>query len=152
MMTDHFDDIEVLARELTEALREAGPHVAEAADRGRGAFTWRTIDEDLLRAELKFDSTQQSELSLTREAGSGRVMVFSAELESVEVEVLSDRVLGQFIPQSSGEVAVEGDGGVVATVPVDELGFFVIEPVPYGVVRLRCTTASTRLVTDWVRL
>jgi hypothetical protein len=49
-------------------------------------------------------------------------------------------------------VQVEGDGGVVTAVPVDDLGFFVIEPVPEGVVRLRCTTPTTRLVTDWVRL
>ena len=41
---------------------------------------------------------------------------------------------------------------MVATVPVDDLGFFVITPVPTGVVRFRCTTPSTRLVTDWVRL
>jgi len=79
-------------------------------------------------------------------------MVFSADLRSVEIEVLSDRVVGQFMPQSDGEVQVEGDRGVLATVPVDELGFFVIEPVPTGVVRLRCTTPATRLVTDWVRL
>jgi hypothetical protein len=66
--------------------------------------------------------------------------------------VLSDRVVGQFLPPTSGEVVVEGDEGEVARVPVDDLGFFVIEPVPTGVVRFRCTTTSTRLVTDWVRL
>ena len=79
-------------------------------------------------------------------------MVFSVELESVEIEVLADRVVGQFTPESSGQVDVEGGTGVVATVPVDDLGFFVITPVPTGVVRFRCTTPSTRLVTDWVRL
>jgi len=99
-----------------------------------------------------FDSFHQAEPSLTRGPEGGRVMVFSADLRSVEIEVLSDRVVGQFMPQSDGEVQVEGDRGVVATVAVDELGFFVIEPVPTGVVRLRCTTPATRLVTDWVRL
>jgi hypothetical protein len=151
-MTERFDDDEVLALELAELLRDVRPHVDEAARRAKGAFTWRTIDEDLLTAELMFDSTQQAEPVLTRGADSGRVMVFSVELKSVEIEVLADRVVGQFTPESSGQVEVEGDGGVVATVPVDDLGFFVITPVPTGVVRFRCTTPSTRLVTDWVRL
>ena len=152
-MTERFDNDEVLALELAEALRHAGPHVDEIAARAKGAFTWRTIDEDLLMAELMFDSTQQEEPSLIRgDDDRGRVMVFSAEPRSVEIEVLSDRVVGQFLPPTSGEVVVEGDQGVVATVPVDDLGFFVIEPVPTGVVRLRCTTETTRLVTDWVRL
>jgi hypothetical protein len=150
-MTERDND-EVLALELAEALRDAEPHVDEVADRAKGAFTWRTIDEDLLRAELMFDSTQETAPSLTRGTDSGRVMVFSAELKSVEIEVLSDRVVGQFLPQSTGVVEVEGDRGVLASVPVDDLGFFVIEPVPPGVVRLRCTTPSTRFVTEWVRM
>ena len=150
-MTERFDD-EALALELSELLREAGPHLDEAARRAKGAFTWRTIDEDLLTAELMFDSTQEAEPALTRGTDSGRVMVFSVELKSVEIEVLSDRVVGQFSPESSGQVEVEGGDGVVATVPVDDLGFFVVSPVPSGVVRLRCTTPTTRLVTDWVRL
>ena len=151
-MTERFDEDEALALELSELLREAGPHLDEAARRAKGAFTWRTIDEDLLTAELTFDSTQRAEPALTRGPDSGRVMVFSVELRSVEIEVLADRVVGQFTPESSGQVEVEGDGGVVATVPVDDLGFFVIAPAPTGVVRFRCTTPSTRLVTDWVRL
>ena len=150
-MTERFDD-EALALELAELLREARPHVDEVARRGKGAFTWRTIDEDLLTAELTFDSAQQAEPALTRGDDSSRVMVFSVELESVEIEVLADRVVGQFTPESSGQVEVEGGTGVVATVPVDDLGFFVITPVPTGVVRFRCTTPSTRLVTDGVRL
>jgi hypothetical protein len=151
-MTERFDDDEALALELAELLRDVRPHVDEAARRAKGAFTWRTIDQDLLTAELMFDSTQQAEPALTRGADSGRVLVFSVELKSVEIEVLSDRLVGQFTPESSGQVEVEGDGGVIATVPVDDLGFFVITPVPTGVVRLRCTTPTTRLVTDWVRL
>ena len=150
-MTERFDDA-ALALELSELLRDAAPHIDEAARRAKGAFTWRTIDEDLLTAELMFDSFHQAEPSLTRGPEGGRVMVFSADLRSVEIEVLSDRVVGQFMPQSDGEVQVEGDSGLLTTVPVDELGFFVIEPVPTGVVRLRCTTPATRLVTDWVRL
>ena len=79
-------------------------------------------------AELMFDSTQQAEPALTR----GTTTVAGSwcsppSCRSVEIEVLSDRVVGQFLPPSSGEVVVEGDEGVVATVPVDDLGFFVID-------------------------
>jgi hypothetical protein len=151
-MSERFDSDEDLALELAEALREARPEIDEVARRGRGAFTWRTIDQDLLTAELMFDSTLQPAEVATRAADSGRVMVFSVELKSVEIEVLSDRVVGQFLPPSAGQVEVEGGEGVVATVPADDLGFFVVEPVPTGVVRFRCTTPTTRLVTDWVRL
>jgi len=151
MMKEPFETDEELALELAEALSEVAPHSREVADRAKGSFTWRTIDEDLLRAELMFDSALESATS-TRGAGSGRVLVFNTELSQVEVEVLSDRVVGQFVPPSAGEVDVEGERGVVATATVDDLGLFVIEPVPPGVVRLRCTTSTTRLVTDWVRM
>ncbi|RYP87207.1 hypothetical protein EKO23_06245 [Nocardioides guangzhouensis] len=151
-MTERFEDDEVLALHLAEALRDVRPELDEVSRRAKGAFTWRTIDADLLTAQLMFDSTQEDAMAATRSADSGRVMVFSVELKSVEIEVLSDRVVGQFLPPSAGEVEVEGADGVVATVLADDLGFFVVEPVPTGVVRLRCTTPTTRLVTDWVRL
>lgn len=152
-MSERYDD-EALMLELADALREVAPHVDGVSARARSAFTWRTIDDDLLTAELMFDSARSAEPALTR-AGAGseaRVLVFTAQLRTVEIEVLPDRLVGQFLPQSAGEVEVEGDRGVVTTVTVDDLGFFVIEPVPDGVVRLRCTTPTTRLVTDWVRL
>lgn len=142
-----------LLRELAGALRAVEGDVARVAALGRGSFTWRTLDDDLLTASLTFDSDVTPEPATTRaEPSEARVLVFTTELRSVEVEVLADRVVGQFVPPSPGEVRVEGDGGVVATVEVDDLGFFVVEPVPRGVVRFLCTTASTRLVTDWVRL
>ena len=80
-------------------------------------------------------------------------MVFSVELESVEIEVLSDRVVGQFTPESSGQVEVEGDARcgrdrargrprVLRHHPgADRRG-------PAQVY----DASSTRLVTDWVRL
>jgi hypothetical protein len=83
-MTGRFDDDEVLALDLVEALREARPLVDEVAERAKGAFTWRTIDEDLLAAQLRFDSAEQAAPSLTRGAEGGRVMVFSADLRSVD--------------------------------------------------------------------
>lgn len=152
-MRDDYDD-EALLADLAEALRETRALRAGVAARGKGAFTWRTIDEELLTAELSFDSDRAaaSTSRRTEAAGDSRVLVFTTQLRSVEIEVLPDRILGQFIPPAGGEVEVEDEHGVVATVEVDELGFFLIEPVPVGLVRLRCTTATTRMVTAWIRL
>lgn len=151
-MTRRFGGDDALMRVLAQALRETQPLSEGVAARGKSAFTWRTIDDDLQLAELMFDSAQEADPSYTRSVAEHRVLVFTAALRSVEIEVLSDRVVGQFLPPSAGEVGIEGDGGVLATVPVDELGFFVLEPVPTGVVRFHCTTPSTRLITDWVHL
>jgi hypothetical protein len=144
---------EALYRELREALRDVLPQVDEVARRAKSAFTWRTVDEDLLLAELSFDTARTADPALTRDAAQGnRVLVFQTDLQSVELEVLTDRLVGQFVPPSAGQVDVEGEDGVLATVAVDDLGFFVVEPVPATPIRLQCTTATTRLVTEWVRL
>jgi hypothetical protein len=144
---------EDLLHELGEALRAVEGDVTRVRALGRGSFTWRTLDQELLTATLTFDSDLVPEPATTRgEPDAGRVLVFTTELRSVEVEVLADRVVGQFVPPSPGKVRIEGDGGVIASVEVDDLGFFIVEPVPRGVVRLLCTTASAKLVTDWVRL
>ena len=143
---------EHLLRELAEALRAVEGEVDRVEALGRGSFTWRTLETDLLLASLTFDSHLAGELKTTRAGDDVRILVFTNELRSVEVEVVPDRLVGQFVPPIPGEVRIEGGGGVLAMAQVDDLGFCVVEPVPRGVVRLRCSTASTRLVTEWVRL
>jgi hypothetical protein len=143
---------EHLLRELAEALRAVEGDVDRVEALGLGSFTWRTLDTDLLLASLTFDSHLAGELETTRAGEDVRTLVFTNELRSVEVEVLPDRLVGQFVPPMAGEVRIEGGDGLVAMADVDDLGFFVVEPVPRGVVRLQCSTASTRLVTEWVRL
>jgi hypothetical protein len=139
---------------LGDALREASSYAPVVAASGRGAFPWRTIDEDLLTAELCFDSATAPPASVRRspDDDGSRVLVFTTELRSVEVEVLPDRLVGQFLPATPGRVEIEAESGTVATADVDEFGFFVVDGVPDGRVRLRCTTASARLITAWVTL
>ncbi len=150
-MTGPAGDAEDLAAELTELLRDIAPHVESVAARGRGSFAWRTVDDDLTGL-LLFDSAAVAEPALTRAGSDSRLLVFGTDLRSVEIEVLPDQLVGQFLPPAAGTVAVEGDGGTVGSVEVDELGFFLVAPVPRGLVRFRCSTSSTRLVTEWVRL
>jgi len=145
---------DALYRELDDALRRVFPFVDEVARRAKSAFTWRTVDEDLLTAQLSFDTARAAGPALTRAAtdGGGRVLVFTTDLQSVELEVLTDRLVGQFLPPVAGAVDVESERGVLATVVVDDLGFFVVQPVPDVRFRLHCTTATTRVVTEWVQL
>ena len=144
---------DVLDRQVTAALADVLPYLDQVAARGRSAFTWSTVDDDLLTAQLSFDSALAAEPVLVRDTvDDNRVLAFSTDLRTVEIEVLTDRVVGQFIPPSAGHVEVEGEGGVTAHIDVDDLGFFVIEPVPGDRFRLRCRTPTTRLVTEWVRL
>jgi hypothetical protein len=146
-------DDEAVARDLVDALRVVRPHLDEVARRAKAAFTWRTVDADLLLAQLSFDSGTTDAPALTRDAGgANRLLIFSTDLRSVEIEVLADRLVGQFLPPSTGQVQVEVDLGVHSSVDVDDLGFFVVEPLPTGTIRLRCTTATTSLVTEWVCL
>ena len=117
------DHDEALLADLAEALRETRPFAPGVADRaGRAPSPLDLIDEELLTAQLSFDSDHAPASTSRRSepAAESRVLVFTTELRSVEVEVLPDRILGQFIPPSGGEVEVEDEHGVIATAHVDE--------------------------------
>jgi hypothetical protein len=152
-MSGRPEDLDALAADLADALRGTDPLSTVVAGQALELFTWQSVDEELVTAGLRFDSAYEHDPVPTRDVAGNRVLVFSADLRSVEIEVLTDRVVGQFTPPAAGTVELEGpDGEVVAVAEVDDLGFFMIEPLRSGVVRLRCSSARTRLVTDWVRL
>jgi hypothetical protein len=157
-----WDDDEAVLAELAVALRPAAGLVEEVAAQGRGIYALRTLDDDLLLAELSFDSRRHGLGALRgapevtgNRSDSGdttpRVMVFEAAPLAVELEVEADRVVGQIVPAGPGQVFIET---AVATIQVeaDELGFFVLPPLPPGPVRLRCDTDTGRLRTGWFQL
>jgi hypothetical protein len=148
-----WDDDEKLLKDLAEAVHDVGPLAQTVADQGRGVYSWRTVDEDLFLASLSFDSSVQ-QLSQTRsEPGEARVLVFSAAPLTVELEVMSDQIVGQLLPPSVGTVLVEASPGDAAQqVTADDRGFFLVAPLPKGPFRLRCDTPTGRVVTDWVVL
>jgi hypothetical protein len=163
------------SRELTRALQDVSPLAARIAARAKDSFAWRTVDNDLLFAEISFDSSLETTSGLRADpraaSPSSRVLVFTALLQagslqagslqsgsesglrSVEVEVLSDRLVGQFIPPGPGTVAVENEqGDVINRVAADEQGFFIIEPAPNEPIRLHCESGNTRIISAWIRL
>ena len=150
-MTHRWDDDQHLLDDLSDALREAR-HASAIAAYGRGAYSWRTIDEDLLLASLSFDSSLEQAQQHRSGAGDERVLVFTASPLSVELEVRPGHIAGQIIPPGAGEVRVEVADGVTFHVEANDAGFFTLPGAVRGLIRLRCDTPLARLVTDWVRL
>ena len=152
-MTQHsWDDDGRLLDDLADALRAAEPLAGVIAEYGKGAYAWRTVDRDLLRASLSFDSALETAPEQRSYPGDARVLTFTASPLSLELEIMPDQVAGQIVPPGTGEIRVETADGVTFHVEADEAGFFVLPGVPRGTVRLRCDTAAARLVTDWIRL
>jgi hypothetical protein len=140
--------LEVLRDALTSA-NEVPPRFAEA---GRAVYAWRTIDADL--AALTYDSAWDSgELSVTRAAESAtlRRLTFATEVLSIELELTPDEILGQVSPPQGGTVRLAAGSDDLGTTPVDELGFFVVRPVPRRPFQIICSTDSgTTVMTGWV--
>ena len=152
MTQRRWDDDERLFDDLSEAVRDTAPLAGTIAGHAEGALSWQTIDEDLLRATLTFDSSLEPAPANRADPDDSRVLVFSSTPLSMELEVMHDQVVGQILPPSAGEVRIEVSDGAEYRVTVNESGFFELPALPAGPVRLRCDTATGRVVTDWVRL
>lgn len=150
MTQRRWDDDELLLRDFADAVGEIAPLVDRVAAQGMAAFTWRTVDEELLA--LSYDSTEGPLATSRAESDGGRVLVFGTAELSVELEVTTDQILGQITPPSAGEVRLETSDGSTVHITADDLGFFVTSPLPGQLVRLRCETSDQRLITEWVRL
>lgn len=153
MITPLSGDDDQLLSELGEALRSAGPITDDDLGRARGAFTWRTVDEDLALAALVYDSSiQERELVRGETVPGGRTLLFEGDTVSVEVDVTPDVLLGRVVPPGRADISLLALSGTVSETTADDMGSFVLTAAPPGPVRLLCRTTTTRLITDWVRL
>jgi hypothetical protein len=142
--TDDEGLMEELARAMAEV--EAVPdHRREAA---RGAFTWRTIDEELLA--LTHDSLELADAAVRGELDV-RTLGFESDGLSLEIEVDGDRVSGQVLDAEVDEVVVESVGDGSSSVPVDSSGIFSVV-VPAGPVRFGVRVAGVLRRTPWIVL
>ena len=140
-MRDMWDDEQLLAA-LREAL-EAGEAVPpEFIEVGKNAYAWHNIDAEL--AQLTYDSSHEPDaaLSLRAEAASIRALTFTSAHLTIELEVSEDSVLGQVVPAQSGMIEIQGREGPTATTEADEVGCFLIRPIPDSPFRLRFRTAD----------
>jgi hypothetical protein len=142
-------DDDTLQDLLTVALRDGDPvprHVIAAA---RGAWTWRTIDQEL--ADLVFDSA--TELTGVRDLAEARQLTFQApglEIEVMVADPASRRLVGQLVPAQATTVRLEGTDGAIEH-ESDRFGRFSFDDAPSGPVRLSVTTPDgTTVTTDWI--
>ncbi|MDQ1287980.1 MAG: hypothetical protein QG622_1545 [Actinomycetota bacterium] len=151
-MTGRWHDDELLSHDLAQALRPVEDAARRLARRAEAAFSWRTVDDDLLLASLSYDSFEKPLAHHRSGEPLSRFLVFRATPLSVEIEVMPGQIVGQIIPPGRAEIVAEREGGDPLHVTADERGLFIISPCPGGATRLRCDTPTARLVTDWVQL
>jgi hypothetical protein len=148
--------------QLLEALRESVQARLAVpqwfTQTARNAYAWFDIDAQL--AQLTYDSSRDQDLetilrsvSTRSEPASIRALTFTSARLSIELEVTADSLIGQIIPPGQGTLEQEARSGEIATVPIDEIGCFCIQPVPDGPFRLRCRTEDgIDVVTNWFTL
>src|SRR5215469_3601945 len=141
-MTDGWDDEELLGM-LQQALSrraEVPPEIVAAA---KSAYTWRTIDVEL--AQLAYDSLCHY--------ASIRALTFASAHLSIELEVMDDSLFGKVVPAQAASVEVHAHTDPETAIPTDEIGCFVIHPIPRSPFRLRCRAAAKiDVLTDWLTL
>jgi hypothetical protein len=145
--TDDDQLLDVLQDALT-ITREMSP---DFIDVGKAAYVWRTIDAEL--AALTYDSVWDGgELALTRaDSAMLRTLTFGSDALTIELELTSDEVLGQISPPEGGTVSLRTDTEELGRATVDDLGFFIVRPVPGRPFRVLCQTDSgVTVLTGWV--
>lgn len=156
-MRDDWDDERLLEalRESVRARLAVPPWFTQTA---RNAYAWFDIDAQL--AQLTYDSSHDRELETTlrsvstrSEPASIRALTFTSARLAIELEVTADSLIGQIVPPRQGSLEHETRSGETATVSIDEIGCFCIQPVPDGAFRLRCQTEDgVDVVTNWFTL
>jgi hypothetical protein len=154
---DNWDDERLLGalREAVRARLAVPPGFTQTA---RNAFAWLDIDAQL--AQLTYDSSHDLDLettmrsaSIRSEPASIRALTFTSARLSIELEVTANSLIGQIVPPLQGTFEQESRSGETATVSVDEIGCFCIQPAPDGSFRLRCRTEDgIDVVTNWFTL
>jgi len=150
-----WNDDDTLLAALGDAIRAAEAVPSGFVRSGQAAFAWHNIDAEL--AALAYDSaTDAREL-----AGAGtrtdqaplRALTFASPRLSIHLEVTRESLHGQIVPEQSGEIEFRPATGASRMITADEVGWFVVQPVPAGRFQLRCVAADgTAVITDWITL
>jgi hypothetical protein len=150
-MPDGWDDEELLAA-LGEAMRARQAVPEWFVETGKSAYAWHNIDAEL--AQLTYDSSRDQDVvaAVRSEAASIRTLTFTSSRLSIELEVAESSLLGQIVPPRVGTLEIHTTAGVISS-PVDEIGCFVVDPIPTSPFRIRCRTEDgTDVLTGWITL
>jgi hypothetical protein len=148
---DGWDD-EQLVTALGEAMKARQTVPSWFTETGKSAYAWHNIDAEL--AQLTYDSrTDADAMAVARsETASIRALTFTSAHLSIELEVAEGSLLGQIVPPQAGTLETHTKTGIT-TSPVDEAGFFALEPIPPGPFLLRFrTTDGAYVMTGWITL
>jgi len=146
------DALEAKLRSLSTELDPAPELVVASAK-----AAWELRDLDCQLATLVADSWRDAPTVATRDGtGTLRMLTFTSEGASIEVDVESDPVTGArrlrgFVTGAEGDLLVES-GGARVVVPILD-GQFDVEGLAGGPARLSAVGADgARIVTTWVSL
>jgi hypothetical protein len=157
-MDDRWLDDDELLTALGEALREAEAVPARVVALGQAAYDWRRIDAEL--ATLTYDSATDPETAaepalVRADAAPLRALRFQAHAAAIVLEVTDDALVGQILPPMAADISLmsSAGAGAGAEAEADELGYFVLRPVPRGSFRLWCRgRRGPELLTSWFQL
>ena len=145
-------DDEQLLTALGEAIKARDAVPSWFVQTGKNAYAWHNVDAEL--AQLTYDSrTDADEMAVARsETASIRALTFTSAHLSIELEVANGSLFGQVVPPQAGTLETRTKAGMT-TSPVDEGGFFAVEPIPTDPFRLRFrTTGGADVMTGWITL
>jgi hypothetical protein len=149
---DAFDDDQLLAA-LGDALRARWAVSDEFLQFGKDAYAWHNVDAEL--AQLSYDSVLETGVGtgVRSETASVRAMTFTSARLTIELEVTPDALIGQVIPPEGGTIEAQSQHGTTAAVPIDQVGCFVLEPIPPSPFRVHCRLPDGReILTGWITL
>ena len=150
-MLDGWDDEQLLAA-LSQVMKARAAVPAWFTEMGKNAYAWHNIDAEL--AQLTYDSrTDADAMAAARsETATIRALTFTSAHLSIELEVADGSLLGQVVPPQAGTLETRTKAGMT-TSPVDDAGFFALEPIPPRPFLLRFRTADGgSVMTGWITL
>jgi hypothetical protein len=154
MSSQWADDDDDLVAALQEAFRAEQEVPREFIEMGQAAYTWRSIDAEL--AALTFDSATElaAAAAPVRSAeASPRFLTFSSADLTIELEIGPDGIIGQIVPPQPGHADSCPVSGAASSTEIDEIGCFVIRPLPASPFRLHCHASSgISALTTWITL
>ncbi|WP_031044038.1 hypothetical protein [Streptomyces sp. NRRL F-5650] len=112
------------------------------------AFVLRDLDARV--AELTFDSLVDG-IPVRGETDPPRMLTFSTDGVTVDVEVTADGLIGQLLPPGPAGIEVLSGPRAHARLTADDMGRFTGQAPPAGPFALRLRTGREVVVTEWLR-
>jgi hypothetical protein len=152
MTSRRWPDDEELMADLGRATSSA-PVPEPVLRAARAAFQRRRQEAGHVLARLGYDSVLDDEFVMRAGAPDDRrIVTFDSQTLSVEIELSTDRLVGQLVPPMAAEVELVSATATIGRTTADSMGCFALERPPPGAVQFRCRVSAGLVFTDWVLL